>query len=424
MPDRPNVLYLHSHDTGRFIEPYGGGGPAAPNLARLAARGTLYRDAECASPTCSPSRAALLTGEMPSACGQLGLGNRGFPLKRTDHHLVHPLKAAGYRTALLGVQHLVPDERDLGYDDLRPELIGHTVTGDNTHIDAGRVADATVGWLEAHGTGGPWFVDAGMVQTHSASWRMMSDGRRPTEADEERACPPPLLPPGPAGRRHWAHHAASVAILDEAVGRVLDALERLGLADDTLVIYTTDHGLGVPRGKCSLTDAGLAVGLIVRGPGFGAGVRSDRPTSHLDLAPTVLAAAGTSADWHVGVPLAEDVPPGRVLPSEINHHNVHQPERSVRDGRFRLVRRHEPAGDARPLDNVDPTPARAAWEALDPPPAVWPAPPRPQELLFDRVADPLNVNDLAADPAFAAERERLSTALQTHTLPPQRPAAR
>ena len=75
--DRPNILYLHSHDSGRYVQPYGHAVPT-PNLQRLAEEGVRFRQAYYAAPTCSPSRAALLTGQASHSCGQFGLVNRGF----------------------------------------------------------------------------------------------------------------------------------------------------------------------------------------------------------------------------------------------------------------------------------------------------------------------------------------------------------
>ena len=173
----------------------------------------------------------------------------------------------------------------------------------------------------------------------------------------------------------------------------------------------------MPGSKCRLTDAGLEAALILRGPGPGGGFRGgridDRPTDHLDVAPTLLEAAGTSAAWHAGRSLAAPPLPGRLRFSEINHHNAHQPERSVRGPRFRLTRRWPtPADDAgRFLGNTDLTPARRGFDALDPPPLRLRAVAEPVEELFDAAADPLHAHDLAADPAFAADRQRLASAL-------------
>src|SRR5881275_1863276 len=82
----PNILYIHSHDSGRYLQPYGHSVPT-PNLQKLAAEGVLFRRAFSAAPTCSPSRAALLTGQCSHSCGMLGLVNHGFTLAHPEHHL-------------------------------------------------------------------------------------------------------------------------------------------------------------------------------------------------------------------------------------------------------------------------------------------------------------------------------------------------
>src|SRR5210317_215070 len=94
---RPNILYIHSHDTGRYIQPYGHA-IATPNLQKLAEEGFLFRQNFCINPTCSPSRAALLTGSYPHENGMTGLAHRGFSLHDYSQHLVHTLRVAGYLT--------------------------------------------------------------------------------------------------------------------------------------------------------------------------------------------------------------------------------------------------------------------------------------------------------------------------------------
>src|ERR671929_1909800 len=95
----PNILYIHSHDSGRYLQPYGHAVPT-PNLQRLASEGVLFRRAFSCAPTCSPSRAALLTGQFPHQNGMIGLAHRGFRLNDYSRHLVHTLREAGYWSAL------------------------------------------------------------------------------------------------------------------------------------------------------------------------------------------------------------------------------------------------------------------------------------------------------------------------------------
>ncbi len=114
-PHRPNILYIHSHDSGRYLQPYGHAVPA-PNLQRLAEGGVLFRHAFSAAPTCSPSRASLLTGMCPHSNGMLGLAHRGFALHDYRQHVLHTLRAAGYHSALIGLQHIAKDPATIGYD--------------------------------------------------------------------------------------------------------------------------------------------------------------------------------------------------------------------------------------------------------------------------------------------------------------------
>ena len=112
---RPNILYIHSHDTGRYIQPYGYDVPT-PNLQKLAQEGVLFRQAFDAAPTCSPSRAALLTGQCPHNNGMLGLAHRGFFLNDYNQHIIHRLHPHGYRSTLIGLQHIAKDPRTIGYE--------------------------------------------------------------------------------------------------------------------------------------------------------------------------------------------------------------------------------------------------------------------------------------------------------------------
>src|SRR6201997_1012479 len=104
----PNILYIHSHDSGRYLQPYGHAVPA-PNLQRLAEGGVIFRNAFNAAPTCSPSRASLLTGMCPHSNGMFGLAHRGFVLNDYRQHILHTLRGAGYFSALVGLQHIAKD---------------------------------------------------------------------------------------------------------------------------------------------------------------------------------------------------------------------------------------------------------------------------------------------------------------------------
>ena len=116
----PHIVYVHTHDTGRYLQPYGYAVPT-PALQRMADGGTLFRQAFATAPTCSPSRASLLTSGYPHTVGMLGLAHMGFRLDDYGRTLVALLNGAGYDTVLCGGQHIAPPEEIdiLGYQHRR-----------------------------------------------------------------------------------------------------------------------------------------------------------------------------------------------------------------------------------------------------------------------------------------------------------------
>ncbi len=155
---RPNIVYLNSHDTGRYVSPYGHAFDT-PSLDRLAKQGVLFSDAHCNAPTCSPSRACLLTGRPAHSAGMLGLAHRGFSLDNYDQHLARYLKKKGYDTVQCGTQHVTTDPaRDIGYD---------TILKGDTGVE--RTANA-VGWLrDRPADGEPFYLELGYGETHRTS---------------------------------------------------------------------------------------------------------------------------------------------------------------------------------------------------------------------------------------------------------------
>ncbi len=386
-----NVVYVHSHDTGRYVQPYGYDIPT-PNIQRLAEEGVLFRQAFCAAPTCSPSRACLLTGQTAHSCGQLGLANRGFNLRDTDKHIVQTLKQQGYRSALFGIQHLHSDARLLGYD-----LIVETNSQGDGYDGAARTQDA-VDFLASR-PDQPFFMTVGYFETH----RVFPEPGWQEDARYTR--PPAPLPDTPETREDMAAFQASARILDENIGRVLDALDENGLAENTLVICTTDHGLAFPGMKCTLTDHGMGVLLILRGPGgFSGGKVIDAMVSQIDLYPTVCELAGIDApEWLQGksmVPLVQDNDEGsaeinEAIFGEVNYHAAYQPQRAVRTSRWKYIR-HYGERLKTALPNIDGGPSKSllmanglAERKID------------REQLYDLIFDPNESNNLAADPAHS-----------------------
>jgi len=382
--NRPNILYIHSHDTGRFVQPYGAAVPT-PNIQRLAEQGVLFRQNFSVAPTCSPSRAGLLTGQCAHASGMIGLAHRGFALSDYSHHLVHTLRGAGYTSALVGEQHEARAAATIGYD---------RVIEPPSH-DAVDVAPAAVRFLDG-APQQPFFLAVGFAETHR-------EFHQPGPNEDPRySAPPPPLPDTPATRRDWCAFKASARALDEGMGAVFAALDRCGLAENTLVICTTDHGPAFPGMKCNLNAYGIGVMLILRWPGgFEGGRVSDALVSHVDIFPTLCDLLDIPRPaWLEGqslMPLMRDdgVEIRDEAFSEVTYHAAYEPKRAVRTKRWSYLRRFG-ARRAPVLPNIDDSVSKDLWLQngyADRDEAV--------EELHDLLYDPGEACNLAGDPEVA-----------------------
>ncbi len=402
MPENYNILYLHSHDTGRYIQPYGYAVPT-PNLQHLAEEGMLFSNAFNAAPTCSPSRAALLTGQCAHASGMIGLAHRGFMLKDPRQHLACLLREAGYHTTLAGVQHEIKgDPRLLGYQEILP-LPKPWQRG---------VSAAAADWLR-HAPAGPWFHSVGFFDTHREYPQVEPGAGKYVQ-------PPAPVAATPETRDDMAAFIASAARLDVGVGEVLRALEDSGQAQNTLVLCTTDHGLAFPGMKCTLTDYGIGVFLILRGPRglYGGGV-CDALVSQVDILPTLCELIGvTIPAWAEGRSLWP-VLEGRApevrdeLFAEVTYHAAYEPQRCVRTRRWKYIHRYGERSTP-VLPNCDDSPSKDLWLAHG-----WAEQQLAREQLYDLVYDPNEAHNVADDaqyaPALKEMRARLEAWMQrTH----------
>jgi len=392
---RPNILYVNSHDTGRSIQPYGHA-VATPHLQRLAEEGILFRQAFCAAPTCSPSRAALLTGQWPHNSGMLGLSHRGFSLSDYSQHIIHTLRRHGYYCALSGVQHVDGPGRGtasyasrIGYDVIldrkdMPSQWGHPM------------AEQCAAEFLSGQPPQPFFLEVGFGQTHRPF-------PNPAPEDDPRyTLVPASMPDTPQTRLDMAGFKTSVRTLDCKIGVVLDALRASGLLDNTLVIYTTDHGMAFPGMKCNLTDQGIGVAQIMRGPGgFSGGQVCDALVSHIDLFPTICDLLEVPPPpWLAGcsmMPLVREEAQHirEEVFAEVTYQASYEPQRCVRTRRWNYIRRFDHRQRV-VLPNCDDGPSKTVWLEEG-----WRDQPRAQEMLFDLAFDPNETNNLAGQPQCA-----------------------
>ena len=387
---RPNILYVHSHDSGRYLQPYGHAVPA-PNLQRLANEGVLFRQAFNAAPTCSPSRASLLTGMCPHSNGMFGLAHRGFVLNDYKQHILHTLRPAGYYSALFGVQHIAKNPATIGYD--------KTQMYQGSHVE--EVSAGAAEFLR-NAPKTPFFLDIGFHETHRPY-------RKAGPKEDPRFCLPPApIPDTPQTRQDIAEFKASARVMDEGVGLILKTLAAAGLAENTLVISTTDHGIAFPAMKCNLTDHGMGVSLIMRGPGgFSSGKVCDAMVSHIDLFPTLCDLVQIERPaWLQGKSLLPLIGGAAAeihdeIFSEVNYHAAYEPKRAVRTRRWKYIRHFD--GRTRPnLPNCDDGFSKTLWLENG-----WRDRPVDAEQLFDLMFDPNETRNVAADPAQRAALDEM-----------------
>jgi N-sulfoglucosamine sulfohydrolase len=394
--NRPNILYMHSHDTGRYVQPYGEPVPM-PNVQALADQGVLFRQAFCAAPTCSASRACLLTGQYGQSNGMLGLAHRGWSLRDYRHHIVNVLRKVGYTSTLIGEQHISKEPEVIGYDEV--------MKIPTTHVDT--VAPLAMEVLRRP-RDRPLFLSVGFFETHR---EFLGPG---SLRDVHYSKPPNNLPDTPEVRADVAAFKASARSLDHGVGMVLNQLDASGLMDDTLIIFTTDHGMPFPGAKATLYDRGLGVMLILRGPEpFNGGRVIDALSSHIDVYPTVceyleierppfLQGVSLMGLLHGHTTSARDE-----IFAGSTWHAAYEPQRAIRTERHKFIRRW---GERLTpvLPNTDDGPSkdlllRGGWAERE----------IPKEQLYDLLFDPNEANNLVDDPSYAAVladlRERVET---------------
>lgn len=408
-----NLVYVHAHDAGRYVQPYGYP-VATPGLQQLAEEGVLFRQAFCAAPTCSASRAALLTGQSAHSAGMYGLAHPqmgGFRLNDYRQHLVATLRAAGYHTVLGGVQHEAANEAWLGYDEALQPRHGH----------AAGVAENAEAFL-ARAPREPFFLSVGCGEPHRRMGPQEQHGpfnQGGPLGDPRYTRPPAIFPDTPTTRADIADFFVAVQRFDALVGRVRAALAARGLLERTLIIATTDHGIAFPLMKCHLTDHGLGVLLILRGPApFAGGRVLDSLVSHVDVFPTLCELLGVAPPpWLEGVSLLpllrgeRDEVRDEVF-GEVTYHVEYDPQRAVRTRRWKYVRRFDEVSCPASARGVKDSGGRSMYSVL---PNMDPGPTKdllvrhgladrrpPREQLYDLVFDPQEAHNLAADPAHAA----------------------
>lgn len=419
---RPNVVLLHCHDLGQHLHCYGVDGVQSPHLDRFAQQGVLFENNFCTAPQCSPSRASIFTGRYPHSNGVMGLTHADFAwdLHPGEKHLGQLLQDAGYATAGVGVLH----ETHSGAK--RCGFAEYT-----NAATASSMADAAVARLQqfSKSPDRPFYLQAGCIEPHRlprpdrTADQDFLGGR--LQADSGHGITvPPYLRDTPGTRTELAELQGAIRHMDEQMGRVFQSIDDLGLAKNTLVIFTTDHGIAMPRAKCSVYEPGLRTSFLLRYPsrnGWHGGARRKEMISNIDYVPTILDLAGISVPAAIQgksiAPLLNGTsytPRDRIF-GEITYHDYYDPRRSIRTATHKLIVNFssapafmDPSQSWRPRsDTVVPANHALAYHA-------------PYEL-YDLTQDPWEQRDLARESSAAGILESLRSQLVAHLQSTQDP---
>jgi N-sulfoglucosamine sulfohydrolase len=422
----PNILWITTHDINPDLGCYAGVWPGAeyahtPNLDRLAAEGARYDNAFVTTPVCAPSRSAIITGMFPTTVGTMHMRTKAVPPAEV-HPIPEYLRAAGYyctNAAFTDYQFPTPVTV---FDDFGPQA----------H------------WRNRLDPDQPFFAAFHGIVTHESqiyvnderfarnTSRLTPDDRH----DPALAPVPPCYPDTPVFRQAVARYSDLITAMDGWAGDILSQLAEDGLADNTLVVFWSDHGRGFPREKRWPYEAGLHVPLLVRWPGqIAPGTVRKELVWLMDLAATMLVIAGLPVPEYMQ---ARPIFDAQGRPSEPRQYvfghrdrmgETEDTVRTVRDGRFHYLRNYHP--DRPYMQHQDYADQTSTWQALrrlrfaeaqqlgqGRVPSVVPPAQRqflsttkPVEELYDVRADPHEIHNLAADPAYSADLERLRNEL-------------
>ena len=422
MTAHKNVLLIVADDLGKYVGAYGCKSVKTPNIDALAAQGSRFTHAFASTASCSGSRSTLYTGLHTHENGQYGLNIFSTHFQTFDHVDSAPrlFNHGGYLTGILGKIHVGSDS-----------VYNYTVREESTTRDVSKIADRAEAFFKrSTDEGKPFFLTIGWIDPHrdvrtrggfgnqdEFDARVKSIDVKPEDVEI-----PTWLSDLPETRQEFVEYYQAIHRTDQGVGFVLAALERAGLADSTLVVFTSDNGPPFINAKTTLYDAGTCLPFIVRQPGGRGDVVNPNMISYIDVLPTFLDYAGLGTDLRLNdaspsrigrsfLPILEhtDILPGNAWQQHVfGSHTFHEiqmywPTRVMRSRQYKY---HHNIAWRLDFPFAADLYASYTFEGIrndTKPVMIGPRPLksylfRPDEELYDLEADPQEVHNLAKDP--------------------------
>jgi len=407
--ERPNILWVVTEDICPDLGCYGDAYARTPNIDNFAKQGVVFSNCFDHSGVCAPSRSGIITGMYPTSIGTMHMRSQGVPppfVKCFPEYL----RAAGY---------FCTNNAKTDYN-FAPPLTAWDENGKQAH------------WRN-RAKGQPFFSVFNIEITHES--RIRADPGKPAPAarmltpeqrhDPDKAVLPPYYPDTPLVRRDWANYYDLITATDLRVAEFLQLLDDDGLAENTAVFFYGDNGRGLPRAKRWIYDSGIHVPLIIRWPDkIKPGTVRDDLVGFVDFAPTVLSIAGVPVPKHMhgqaflGEPAAP--PKEYVFAARDRMDETYDIIRAVRDKRFKYLRNFEPEKPyAQNINYMDEMPTLKemrrlnAEGKLEGPQKLFFRPTKPVEELYDTVADPYEIHNLADSPEHQETLKRMRAVLES-----------
>ncbi len=414
----PNILWIVAEDLSDYIPSFGDSTITTPALSKLAAEGICYDNFFSPAAVCAPARSAIATGMYPTAIGTNHMRTGPwYAGKRTKEQI-----AAAANQLPPGIpphEAVLPAEVKMMSQYLREQgyFCSNNAKQDYQFICPVTAWDQNSG--QAHWRnrkeGQPFFSIFNLGITHESQiWARAKDSLWVDENMEVNI--PPYLPDTEIGRKDFRRMYSNIKIMDQQVGDIIAELEADGLADNTIIVWYTDHGGPLPRQKRLLYDSGIKVPLIIKFPDKrDAGSRNSDIVSFIDLAPTTLSLAGIQPPSYMNgkaflgeYERAQSAKYAHAAADRFDE--SYDTNRAVRDKRFKYIKYYRPElpmflhvayRDQQPImqelyrlrDEGIMTPAQALWFRDK----------KPAEELFDTDIDPHEINNLADDPKYQAK---------------------
>lgn len=426
--ERPNIILITVEDLGPRFGFMGDAVALTPHLDAFAAQGIVYSRTFTTAGVCAPARSALITGVHQTTLGTMHMRTSSYGRDMDEgqpYEAVPPAEVKAFPELLRAAGYYTVNDQKTDYQFGNPFSVwdqSRDRADWNAHAD-GQPFFAMINFEVTH-EGRTWPPDTDPAVHPAVERRAQLNAGIDAQKDFVLTDPaavrvPPYWPDTPVVRANIARFYDNVRLMDRQVGELLNRLEAEGRFEDSVIIFTTDHGDGLPRHKRTIFDSGTHVPLIVRFPdGHGAGERREELVSFVDLAPTILALGGIDVPkWMQGRDLFSQVAPQAIFMAGDRFDEVPQRFRGVREGRWHFIRYFSDKAVIPSLgyQNVNPIMREMrrlhSLGQLTPLQASYLNAPAPREYLFDTESDPNEVDNLATDPRFAEVKTRLAQQL-------------